>query len=111
MSSWVIDVTRFRHDTFLVFVDCKINNKGNWQPANVYDDQTGYTALRVIDNSEHNTISIVQPEGIRRDYLVRMGGSISMYQNVISFNSEFVSDLIVDEKAKSGKGKTRDILE
>ena len=109
--SWVTDVLRFRHDMFIAFFECKINNRGNWQSATAFDDKTGHELLRAVDNSEHNTISVVEPDGIRRNFLVRQGGSIGMYQNVISYNSEFLSDIIIDEKEQSGKGKTRDKLQ
>jgi hypothetical protein len=34
-----------------------------------------------------------------------------MYQNVLSYPSGYVEEIIVDEKAQVGKGKTRDILQ
>ena len=111
IMSWVNDVLKFRHDIFLSFIECKIDNQGNWDKADPFPYKTEHQLLRAMNNSEHNTVTIIEPDGLRRNFLVRQGGSISMYQNVVSYNSGFISEIIVDEKAQAGKGKKRDILE
>ena len=108
---WVTDVIRFRHDMFIAFIECKINDRGNWRNDTAYGDQSGHEVLRANDNSEFNTIQVIEPDGLRRTFRFNQGASISMYQNVLSYQSGYVEEIIVDEKAQAGKGKNRDILQ
>ncbi len=67
--SWIIDVLRFRHDMFIAFIECQINNRGNWQSVGAGDDRTGHKVLRALDNSEYNTVTVIEPDGLRRMFL------------------------------------------
>ncbi|MFZ0183439.1 MAG: hypothetical protein WBV92_06060 [Nitrosotalea sp.] len=106
--NWVNDVTRLRHDIFITFIECKISQKGNWENYTAFGDT--YKVLRALDNSGENIVQMIEPDGLKRTLLIRQAGTISMNQNVLSYNSGFVSEIVVDEKEQSGKGKTRDKL-
>lgn len=108
--SWIEDFMVFRHDMFIVFIECKIDNQGNWQRVDSKQTRIPYEVLRAIDGSEHNQVQIIEPDGLRRIFHIGDGATISINQNVLSYQSGRVDEIIVDEKEQSGKGKTRDKL-
>ncbi|MBI3639722.1 MAG: hypothetical protein HY223_05340 [Thaumarchaeota archaeon] len=109
--SWIEDFTVFKHDMFLVFIECKIDNRGNWQRADSPQTRIPYEVLRALDGSENNVVQIIEPDGLRRTFHVSQGATISLNQNVLSYQSGRLEEITIDEKAQSGKGKTRDILQ
>lgn len=109
--SWIEDFTVFRHNIFIVFIECKINNLGNWRRVDSPQTKSPYEVLRALDDSEHNEVHLIEPDGLRRIFHVKQGATIGMNQNVFSYQSGFLEEIAVDEKAQTGKGKTRSILE
>ena len=108
--SWVDDLITFRHNVFIVFIECKFDERGTWNRRDSPQTKSGYEVVTVHDNSEYNIIQIIEPDGLRRIFRVSAGATISINQNVLSYQSTRLEEITVDEKAQSGKGKTRDIL-
>lgn len=109
--SWIEDFTVFRHNMFIVFIECKIDERGNWSRRDSPQTKIHYEVLMALDGSEYNIVQIIEPDGLRRTFHVSQGATISINQNVLSYQSGRLEEISVDEKAQSGKGKTRDILE
>jgi len=106
--SWIIDYTRFRHDVFIVFIECKI--EGRWDKKSAFGDKSGHEVLYTTDGSEKNIVHVIEPDGLRRMLHFQMGATISISGNVMSYASGQAEEMTVDEKVQAGKGKTRDIL-
>lgn len=109
--SWIEDFTVFRHNMFIVFIECKIDEGGNWSRRDSPQTKTSYEVLMALDGSEYNVVQIIEPDGLRRTFHVSQNATIGMNQNVLSYQSGRLEEVSVDEKAQSGKGKTRDVLE
>jgi len=108
--SWVDDLVVFRHDIFIVFIECKFNERGTWYRRDSPQTKSDYEVLGVRDNSEYNLVELIEPDGLRRILKFGEGATISMNGNILSYQSGRAEEIIVDEKSQAGKGKTRDIL-
>lgn len=109
--SWVDDLITFRHNVFIVFIECKFDERGTWSRRSSPQIKAYYEVVTANDNSEHNIVKVIEPDGLKRTFHVDYGATISMNQNVLSYQSGSLKELAVDEKEQSGKGKTRDILQ
>jgi hypothetical protein len=109
--NWVDDFDIFRHNVFIVFIECKIDERGNWRRKNSIQSKSGYEVVVASDNSEYNMVQLIEPDGLRRNLLFKQGATFSINQNVFSYASGFAREIIVDEKAQAGKEKTRDTLD
>ena len=106
--SWITDVLRFRHDIFIVFIECKII--GNWSSKRAGGDESGHEVLTVWDNAEDHIVQVIEPDGLKRTLKFDYGATININQNILSYQSDTAEEIVVDEKEQSGKGKTRDKL-
>lgn len=107
--SWMFDHKFFGHDTFIVFIECKIEGRWtiqNW--ANHNDNQPA--KILYAEDGENCRIHLIEPDGLRRILHFTKGGTLNMNQNILSYFSQQVDELTIDEKEQSGKGKTRDKL-
>jgi len=109
--SLVDDLITFHHNMFIVFIECKFDERGTWHRRSSPQTKTDYEAISVYDNSEHNEVHLIESDGLRRIFHVKQNATISINQNVLSYKSGYLEEIAVDEKAQAGKGKTRDILE
>jgi hypothetical protein len=96
---------------FVSYVELKI--EGSWEPVKQllpsgYASST-FDAL-TAKNSEGCMIHLIEPDGLRRVLQFTEGATITLHQNILSYHPQQVQEMIVDEKAQSGKGKTRDTL-
>lgn len=109
--SWVTDFTKFGHSIFVTFIELKI--EGSW--TRVVESRpelafaTHFEAIKA-DSAEGCIVHFIEPDGLRRMLQFTLGGTLAIHQNVLSYHPAQVSEIIVDEKAQSGKGKTRDTL-
>lgn len=108
--SWIDDLIVFRHNVFIVFIECKFDELGTWTRRDSPQTKTRYEVVTAHDNSEHNIIQVIEPDGLKRIFRVPQGATVSINQNVLSFRSGSLEQLAIDEKAQAGKGKTRDML-
>lgn len=109
--SWIDDFTIFGHNMFIVFIECKVDDKGHWGKKSSVQIKEKYEVGIATDNSEDNLVHLIEPDGLRRILQFKQGATFSIHQNVFSYRSGFVQEITVDEKAQAGKGKTRDTLE
>jgi len=105
--SWMVDYKLFGHDTFIVFIECKI--EGKWEKQNWANSDTGTKEILYAEG-EDCIVHLIEPDGLRRILHFTKGGTINMRQNMLSYYSPQASEIVVDEKEQSGKGKTRDKL-
>ena len=103
----MIDHKRFGHDTFIVFVEFKI--EGSWEIVN-WATNFGTISILTATENENCRIHLIEPDGLRRILHFTKGGTLNMNQNVLSYFSQQVDELTIDEKEQAGKGKTRDRL-
>jgi len=108
--SWIEDLAVFRHNMFIVFIECKFDERGTWQRRDSVQTKHDYEVIMARDNSEYNLVHVIEPDGLRRIFEFGEGATIGMHGNVLSYNSERVRELAVDAKEQAGKGKTRDKL-
>jgi len=108
--NWVDDFVDFRHNMFIVFIECKIDDRGHWNRKNSFQSKSDYAVVVASDNSEYNIVHLIEPDGLRRNLLFKQGATLSINQNVFSYASGFAQEIIVDENAQAGKGNTRDTL-
>jgi hypothetical protein len=109
--SWVDDVIVFRHDMFIVFIECKFDDRGTWyRRDSPQTKRSDYEVLGVRDNSEYNLVTLIEPDRLRRTIKFDQGATIGMNGNVLSYQSGYAEEIVVDEETQQGKGKTRDIL-
>lgn len=109
--SWLDNLTVFGLNMFIVFIECKVDDRGHWGKKNSIQINEKYEIGVAEDNSENNLIHLIEPDGLRRILLFKQGATFCINQNVFSYGSGFVQEITVDEKAQAGKGNTRDILE
>ena len=108
--SWVDDLVTFRHNVFIVFIECKFSDQATWHRRSSPQTKTDYEVVTVYDGSEHNIVHLIEPDGLRRIFHVKQNATISIKQNVFSYQSGMLDEISVDEKEQVGKGKTRDTL-
>jgi hypothetical protein len=108
---WVDNLITFRHNIFIVFIECKFDERGNWHRKDSPQTKTGYEVVTTYDNSEHNIIQLIEPDGLRRTFLVSEHATVSINQNVFSYQAGRLQEIAIDEKEQAGKGKSRDILQ
>lgn len=108
--SWITDFTKFGHRVFVSFIELKI--EGSWTPNAAIMDAKNAIQHEVLtaDSSDGSIVHFIEPDGLRRILQFTKGGTIGIHQNILSYHPAQVSEISVDEKAQSGKGKTRDIL-
>lgn len=107
--SWMHDYSVLGHNTFIVFIECKI--EGRWD-RNVFEDpydETKRDVLSALDGKDC-IIHLIEPDGLRRILHFTLRGTVNMRQNILSYHSGQVDEITVDEKEQSGKEKTRDKL-
>ena len=108
--SWIDNIIVFQHDTFIVFIECKVDDRGHWARRTSPQSPLFNEVLTAIDNSEYNLVHLIEPDGLRRILKFQQGATLSIQQNVFSYKSAFVEEITIDEKEQSGKGRTRDKL-
>ena len=109
--SWITAFQKFGHRLFIAYIELKI--EGDWEKVVEY--YGGNTAIQyeVISakSNEGCFIHVIEPDGLRRIFQVTKGGTVALHQNILSYHpDQVVESHEVDEKAQSGKGKTRDML-
>ena len=97
---------------FIAYIELKI--EGYWEK--VVENYGGNMSIHheaiTAKNDKNCIIHIIEPDGLRRIFQFTNGATIAIHQNVLSYHpDQVVQSHIVDEKAQSGKGKTRDMLE
>lgn len=103
--SWKENYWQLHHDMFVVFIELKI--KGSWTESP--QSNLNLKGNFMVSN-QGSSVELIEPDGLRRHLEFESDSTISIYQNILTYNSEKVEEITVDEKEQSGKGKTRDIL-
>ncbi|MDE1816927.1 MAG: hypothetical protein KGI11_10265 [Thaumarchaeota archaeon] len=109
--SWAYNYDELGHDTFIVFVELKL--EGKWSRGGIQDEFAPDEDDDVLsaENSEHCFVHLIEPDGLRRIFQFMKGATINVRQNVLSYYSEqIIEEHSVDEKAQEGKRNTRDML-
>ena len=108
--AWLYDYVTLGHDTFIVFVECKI--EGKWGKETIASRYGGWETHDILaaQDPKNSIVHLIEPDGLRRILHFTQGGTISINQNVLSYHSGHVNEITVDEKEQSGKGKIRDKL-
>src|SRR5690242_628039 len=107
--SWVTAFQTFGHRMFIAYIELKI--EGEWEK--VVQDFGGNMVIHhevlTAKADQGCYIHVIEPDGLRRIIQVTKGGTIALHQNILSYHpDQIVESHEVDEKAQSGKGKTRD---
>lgn len=109
--SWIYNHIVLGHDTFIVFIELKI--EGRWNRNRFQDpyiaDELKQDVLSAND-SEQCIIHLIEPDGLRRILRFTKSGTLNIHQNILSYHSGQVEEITIDEKEQSGKGKIRDKL-
>lgn len=103
------DYTVLGHDIFIAFLECKI--EGDWERQRFKDPYDQSISHWVLSARKDNClIKVIELDGLRRIFQITERGTINMHENVLSYHSDQVQEIIVDEKEQTGKGSSRDKL-
>ena len=108
MMSWITAFQKFGHSMFIAYIELKI--EGVWDTATQRYVKGSINFDVLAANSENCQIHLIEPDGLRRILEFTKGGTIALHQNILSYHTDQVNELTVDETEQSGKGKTRSIL-
>ena len=104
--SWVTDFTKFGHRMFITFIEMKI--EGPWKRhVQSFGGRAIHYEVLTASDEDNCYVHFIEPDGLRRILQFTMGGTLAVHQNVLSYHPEQVSEMAVDEKEQSGKGKSR----
>ena len=92
---------------FVVFIELKI--LGSWTKSQQHN--LNLTGNFLVSTGNGSDVEIIAPDGLRRHLSFERDATISIGQNILSYNPDAVEEEItVDEQEQSGKGKARDTL-
>lgn len=112
--SWAYNYEELRHDTFIVFIELKL--EGKWSRGSVNSEYADWgddedKDVLSAEGSRNCYVHLIEPDGLRRIFQFIKGATINIRQNVLSYYSkQIIEEHSVDEKAQAGKRKTRDML-
>ena len=104
--TWKHNFWKHGHRMFVVFIELKL--LGNWveSPQRNLNLKGDF----IVSTGTGSEIEIIEPDGLRRHLSFAQDATITIEQNILSYNPKTAEEITVDEQEQSGKGKTRDIL-
>ena len=103
---WREEFWHLDHDMFLVFIELKII--GTWveSPQSNLNKKGDF----MVSTGHNSGIEFIAPDGLRRHLAFKTDTTITIRQNILTYDSKTVEEIAVDENEQAGKGKTRATL-
>ena len=103
---WQEEFWRLGHDMFLVFIELKIIGIWTASPQSNSNKKGNF----MVSTGHGAGIEFIAPDGLRRHMAFKTDATITIRQNILTYDSETVEEIAVDENKQAGKGKTRATL-
>jgi len=107
--TWIFYKTKLGHSMFIAFIELRID--GSWKNRFVTGEYSKTFEVLTAENDDDCFVSIIEPDGLRRNFHFNKGSTIGIFQNILSYHPEQLhEEVTTDEKEQSGKGSSREKL-